>query len=156
MDYTKAKNKDIMRDLCDRMKLIAGQLYSMSRERPELAAELETYYRDLSDIESTARAYILYSLEKIGTQKGFMRARASRENGKKGGRPPKRITELKRQIADLESELDEITDRHLRATDTAGKVWTFGEQEKANDLQRLKGELYQLEQERKKAQDKES
>lgn len=82
--------------------------------------------------------------------------RLSRENGKRGGKPPKRITELKRQIADLENELDEITDRHLRATDTAGKVWTFDEQEKTNKLQQLKGELYRLEQERQKAQDKES
>ena len=156
MDYSKAKNKDILRDLCDRINLIAGQLYSMSKENPKLAAELETYYKDLTDIESTARAYILYSLEKIGTQKGYMRAKASRENGKKGGRPPKRITELKRQIADLENELDEITDRHLRATDPAGKVWTFDEQAKTNKLQQLKGELYRLEQARQKEQDKES
>lgn len=156
MDYSKAKNKDILRDLCDRMNLIAGQLYSMGKQYPKLASELEKYQKELSDIESTARAYILYSLEKIGTQKGFMRARASRENGKKGGRPPKRITELKRQIADLENELDEITDRHLRATDTAGKVWTFDEQEKTNKLQQLKGELYRLEQARQKEQDKES
>ena len=156
MDYSKAKNKDILRDLCDRMNLIAGQLYSMGKQYPKLAAELETYQKELTDIESTARAYILYSLEKIGTQKGYMRAKASRENGKKGGRPPKRITELKRQIADLENELDEITDRHLRATDTAGKIWTFDEQEKTNKLYQLKGELYQLEQSRQKEQDKES
>ena len=156
MDYSKAKNKDIMRDLCDRIKVIAGQLYAMEKDNPKIAAELDMYFRDLSDIESTARAYILYSLEKVGTQKGFLRARASRENGKKGGRPPKRITELKKQIEDLESELDEITERHLSATDTAGKAWTFDEQEKTNTLQRLKGELYRLEQERQKAQDKES
>lgn len=156
MDYSKAKNKDILRDLCDRINLIAGQLYSMGKQYPKLAAELETYQKELTDIESTARAYILYSLERIGTQKGYMRAKASRENGKKGGRPPKRITELKRQIADLENELDEITDRHLRATDPAGKVWTFDEQAKTNKLQQLKGELYRLEQARQKEQDKES
>ena len=156
MDYTKAKNKEIMRDLCDRIKIIAGQLYAMGRTAPKLAAELEMYAKELWNIESTASTYILSSLEKVGTQKGVLRARASRENGKKGGRPPKRITELKRQIAALEIEIDDITDRHLSATTEKDKTWSFDEQAKVSELSKLKGELFRLEKERQKKSNKES
>ena len=156
MDYQTAKKKDILKDLCDRLKTLGGQFYAMEKERPELAAELDMYFRELSDIESTLNAYFLYPLKTHGNQKSYYKAKASRENGKRGGRPPKRIAELKRLIADLENELDEITDSHLSATDTAGKIWTFEEQEKASTLQQLKGELHQLEQARQKAQDKEA
>lgn len=152
MDYTKAKNKDIMRDLCDRMKLLCGQLYAMEKDAPKLAAELDLYYRELADIESTARAYILFSLDKVGTQKGFMRARASKENGKKGGRPPKAITEKRKRLAELNAFCDDFELKH-----------TFKEMEqsdeynaKSKEAQQIKKELEQLTQEwEQKKQDKE-
>lgn len=152
MDYTKAKNKDIMRDLCERMKTLAGQLYAMEKDAPKLAAELDLYYRELADIESTARAYILFSLDKVGTQKGFMRARASKENGKKGGRPPKAITEKRKRLAELNAFCDDFELKH-----------TFKEMEqsdeynaKSKEAQQIKKELEQLTQEwEQKKQDKE-
>lgn len=128
MDYTKAKNKEIIADLCDRIKLISGQLCAMGKTAPNLADELDEYFKDLQEVESTLEVFILPYFQNLGTQKSRAKATASRANGLKGGRPPKRITELKRQIADIESNLDE--------------------KGKSNDLQRLKDELERLEQER--------
>lgn len=152
MDYSKAKNKDILRDLCERMKTLSGQLYAMEKTAPNLAAELDMYYRELADIESTARAYILYSLDKVGTQKGFMRARASKENGKKGGRPPKAISEKRKRLAELNAFCTDFEIRH-----------TFKDMEQSDEYnaknkeaQQIKKELDKLTQEwEQKRQDKE-
>lgn len=139
MDYTKSKNKEILRDLCERMRTLAGQL----QDHPEL-------YEELMDIERAANDYVLQSLEKVGTQKSEKRSRASRKNGKKGGRPPKEITELKRQINALQDEVDAITALHKNANDAKGKVWSFDENEKVSKLMSLKGELHGLEQNRRR------
>lgn len=152
MDYSKAKNKDILRDLCERMKTLSGQLYAMEKTAPNLAAELDLYYRELADIESTARAYILYSLDKVGTQKGFMRARASKENGKKGGRPPKAISEKRKHLEALNDFCTAFEIEH-----------TFKEMEQSDEYnakdrerQQIKKELDKLTQEwEQKRQDKE-
>lgn len=43
-----------------------------------------------------------------GTSKSRAKVAASRENGKKGGRPPKFVTELKKQKAELELLLENL------------------------------------------------
>ena len=134
MDYTKAKNKDIMRDLCDRMKLLCGQLYAMEKDAPKLAAELDLYYRELADIESTARAYILESMDRVGTQKNFMRALASRKNGKRGGRPPKAITELRKRLAELNDYCTAFEIKH------SVKEWHENREYQAKDAERIQAE----------------
>lgn len=152
MDYTKAKYKDIMRDLCERMKLLCGQLYAIEKQRPEMAAEMDDYFRELTDIEQTARAYILSYLDRMGTQKGFMRARASKANGKKGGRPPKAISELRKRLAELNDYCTDFEIRH------SVKEWNESTEYKAKDTERQQAEkeLERLTQEWQSQKEKES
>lgn len=102
MEYENSKRKDILQDLCDRLNTVAGQLHAMGTRRADIAAELDEYSGEISDIEENARKYVLNSMQWTGTQKSELKATASRENGKKGGRPPKIITELKKRLFELE------------------------------------------------------
>lgn len=48
-----------------------------------------------------------------GTSKSRAKVAASRENGKKGGRPPKFVTELKKQKAELELLLENLHSQEI-------------------------------------------
>ena len=48
-----------------------------------------------------------------GTSKSWAKVAASRENGKKGGRPPKFVTELKKQKAELELLLENLHSQEI-------------------------------------------
>ena len=48
-----------------------------------------------------------------GTSKSRAKVAASRENGKKGGRPPKFVTELKKQKAELERLLENLHSQEI-------------------------------------------
>ncbi len=48
-----------------------------------------------------------------GTSKSRAKIAASRENGKKGGRPPKFVTELKKQKAELELLLENLHSQEI-------------------------------------------
>ncbi len=52
-----------------------------------------------------------------GKSKSNVKVAASRENGKKGGRPPKIITDLKKQQLLLQQELNEIHAKKLATFD---------------------------------------
>lgn len=51
-----------------------------------------------------------------GTSKSNAKVAASRENGKKGGRPPKFVTDLKKQKNELESLLTDLHNQQISAS----------------------------------------
>lgn len=99
MDYVTGKRKDILKDICKRVKELSENLYKKHCENPEFIPY--DYFSELGKIETTLEHIILPYFEQMGTQKSFARAKASRENGKKGGRPPKAISELRKRLAAL-------------------------------------------------------
>ncbi len=50
-----------------------------------------------------------------GTSKSNAKIAASRENGKKGGRPPKFVTDLKKQKNELETLLTDLHNQQISA-----------------------------------------
>ena len=51
-----------------------------------------------------------------GTSRSNAKVAASRENGKKGGRPPKFVTDLKRQKAALEALLEDLHTQEISSS----------------------------------------
>jgi hypothetical protein len=78
----------------------------------------------------------LYSYN--GKSTSLAKKAASKENGKKGGRPPKAVTEAKRKIVTLEVQIPEIEHR-LDMTDSVEERKVLEE-----ELQQKKNELMDL------------
>ncbi len=78
----------------------------------------------------------LYSYN--GKSTSLAKKAASKENGKKGGRPPKAVTEAKRKIVTLEIQIPEIEHR-LDMTDSVEERKVLEE-----ELQQKKNELMDL------------
>ena len=78
----------------------------------------------------------LYSYN--GKSTSLAKKAASKENGKKGGRPPKAVTEAKRKIVALEAQIPEIEHR-LDMTDSVEERKVLEE-----ELQQKKNELMDL------------
>ena len=78
----------------------------------------------------------LYSYN--GKSTSLAKKAASKENGKKGGRPPKAVTEAKRKIVTLEVQIPEIEHR-LDITDSVEERKVLEE-----ELQQKKNELMDL------------
>ena len=78
----------------------------------------------------------LYSYN--GKSTSLAKKAASKENGKKGGRPPKAVTEAKRKIVALEAQIPEIEHR-LEMTDSVEERKVLEE-----ELQQKKNELMDL------------
>lgn len=78
----------------------------------------------------------LYSYN--GKSTSLAKKAASKENGKKGGRPPKAVTEAKRKIVALEAQIPEIEHR-LDMTDSVEERKVLEE-----ELQQKKNELVDL------------
>jgi len=78
----------------------------------------------------------LYSYN--GKSTSLAKKAASKENGKKGGRPPKAVTEAKRKIVTLEAQIPEIEHR-LDMTDSVEERKVLEE-----ELQQKKNELMDL------------
>lgn len=69
---------------------------------------------------------------------------ASRENGKKGGRPPKRISDLKKRRAEIDSLLPQL-EHQLNYAETSKE-----EADIKNQIETLKSELTKITEELKK------
>ncbi|MCR5187753.1 MAG: hypothetical protein K6C97_02370 [Treponema sp.] len=82
----------------------------------------------------------LYSLN--GKSTSIAKKNASKENGKKGGRPPKAVTEANRLIRELENEIPEI-EHKLDLTDLPDEREALEKEleEKRNHLSDLKSGL---------------
>lgn len=73
-----------------------------------------------------------------GTSKSRAKVAASRENGKKGGRPPKFVTELKKQKAELELLLENLHSQEIISSIEDGQK--IDEERRAAE-----GKLYEVE-----------
>ena len=72
-----------------------------------------------------------------GTSKSWAKVAASRENGKKGGRPPKIITDLKKQKSELENLILDLHNQQVAAS--------FEDEENLNSqIQNARLELEQI------------
>ena len=90
-----------------------------------------------SEIENL-RLWISMLYKYNGTSKSNAKIAASRENGKKGGRPPKFVSELKKQKIELEALLSDLHQKQITAD--------FDEEEKINaQAQNAKAELESIE-----------
>lgn len=100
-------------------------MLAKSKSASELSeAEKEEERRHLENIEfemaqqvKSLRFWIgsLYSYNGKSTSRA--KQKASKENGKKGGRPPKEITDMKKRRLELENMLDEANRERLVTTD---------------------------------------
>lgn len=86
-------------------------------ERAEEIRHLENIEFEMSQHLKSLRFWIgsLYSYNGKSTSRA--KVAASQENGKKGGRPPKEITEMKKRRAELESLIEEANREKLVTTD---------------------------------------
>ena len=86
-------------------------------ERAEEIRHLENIEFEMSQHLKSLRFWIgsLYSYNGKSTSRA--KVAASQENGKKGGRPPKEITEMKNRRAELESLIEEANREKLVTTD---------------------------------------
>jgi len=77
-----------------------------------------------------------------GKSKSNAKKEASRENGKKGGRPPKRITELKRRRLIIEKDISEL-EHSLQLVDSNEEEGALAKQKEdlENELSRILEEL---------------
>lgn len=80
-----------------------------------------------------------------GTSRSNAKVAASRENGKKGGRPPKFVTDLKRQKAALEALLEDLHTQEISSPlDEDGRI--YDERQKAqSQLSDVEEKLSRLE-----------
>lgn len=88
--------KDLPEELCRKNKII-----------------LEEMQTELKNLDLWFSMIYKYN----GKSRTRLKVAASRENGKKGGRPPKIITDLKAKKAQKESELEEIHAQKLAVFD---------------------------------------
>ena len=86
-------------------------------EWAEESRHLETIEFEMAQNLKSLRFWIgsLYSYN--GKSTSNAKARASKENGKKGGRPPKEITDMKKRRLELESLLEEARREKITTTD---------------------------------------
>ncbi len=71
------------------------------RNLDEISFQMEQNLKNLKFLFSS-----LYSYN--GKSTSYVKKQASRENGKKGGRPPKRITDAKKQLLQLQQRMEQI------------------------------------------------
>lgn len=88
-----------------------------ANERSEEIRHLENIEFEMSQQLKSLRFWIgsLYSYNGKSTSRA--KIAASQQNGKKGGRPPKEITEMKKRRAELESLIEEANREKLVTTD---------------------------------------
>ncbi|EID85767.1 hypothetical protein MSI_05860 [Treponema sp. JC4] len=83
-----------------------------------------------------------------GTSKSNAKVAASRENGKKGGRPPKFVTDLKKQKNELEALLSDLHSQQISASIEEEEKLTL-QAEKANlELDAVNQKLSELKNEK--------
>lgn len=116
-----------------RLEEIQAELY----QNAEGEKQISLCEQMKSEIENL-RLWISMLYKYNGTSKSNAKIAASRENGKKGGRPPKFVSELKKQKIELEALLSDLHQKQITAD--------FDEEEKINaQTQSAKAELESIE-----------
>ena len=129
-------------------------IYTAIAKLAELQNQLKEYnktadVRELSDIEfemdqnlKNLKFWIdsLYSFN--GKSKSLAKKAACKKNGKKGGRPPKQVTEARKKIAALEDEIPEL-ERKMEMSDSVEERSQLEDeiQNKKNELSDLQNGL---------------
>lgn len=130
LDELNQKINEISQDLCD--KNIEDIGFEMRQEIKNLRFWIESLYS--YNGKSTSRA------KKI----------ASAENGKKGGRPPKQITDARKRILELENDEIPETERNLRMALTQEDEEKFGSEleKKQKELENCRQTVIEWEKQR--------
>ena len=136
----------------DAIRKSLDELNSLQEELVSLAEEQRS--RQLEDISfklSMQLKSLSFWIDSLYAQNGQSRSRskieASRENGKKGGRPPKEITQAKLRIAELdEIILPDLESRRRLADELFEQADLTVEERKAEDeLASLKAKIAEWE-----------
>ena len=103
------KTEEIKKSII-RLEEIQKTISSYDNENPEnLSLVAEKMKSELENLKLWIGMLYKYN----GTSKSRAKVAASRENGKKGGRPPKFVTELKKQKAELELLLENLHSQEI-------------------------------------------
>ena len=103
------KTEEIKKSII-RLEEIQKTISSYDNENPEnLSLVAEKMKSELENLKLWIEMLYKYN----GTSKSRAKVAASRENGKKGGRPPKFVTELKKQKAELELLLENLHSQEI-------------------------------------------
>lgn len=139
------KTSEIKKSL-EKLNQVIQQLYKNCDELPqELCRKnkilLEEMEQELNSVDSWFSMLYQYN----GKSRTNLKVAASRENGKKGGRPPKIVTELKRKKQEKEEELQEIHRKKLATFDPEEEN-SFTEQENliAQEIEELQDQIEKI------------
>ena len=91
--------KKIMQEQTAKLEDICQRMYEWGKASG--VEQCEIFSRELQAVSSELKTYILGYFERIGTSKSMSRKLASSQNGKKGGRPPKEISEANKRIREI-------------------------------------------------------
>lgn len=138
------KAKDILKDICNRLEILEKSItdFTLDDNFPaQYRQSLEAFTAEIQDIRIEATFRVLSVFDKFGTKKTFAKKVASIANGKKGGRPPKRIAETKNNIRELEEELKQIEVSLFDCEDNQKDLLIESKTEKTKMLHNLESEL---------------
>lgn len=112
--------------LLNHLKELQLKLGAYSKENP--ARELEDIHFEMGqDLKSLCFLFeSLYSYN--GRSTSHAKKLSSRENGKKGGRPPKQITEARKRITELENNIIPKLEHDRKMTNDFEEEQKFGEE----------------------------
>ena len=115
------KALDALEDLRNQISII-NQIGKAKSEEDERLSEEESHHLENIEFEmgqqlKSLRFWIgsLYSYN--GKSTSNAKKAASKENGKKGGRPPKKITDMKKRRLELEQIIEDLRKEKIFATD---------------------------------------
>jgi hypothetical protein len=107
-----SRKTDEIKKSIARLEEIQQKLYESSGSEGEGALLCEQMKSELQNLKLWIDMLYKYN----GTSKSNAKVAASRENGKKGGRPPKFVSDLKKQKTELEALLSDLHTRQISAS----------------------------------------
>ena len=132
------KSISSLEDLQNQISIITRLAAGQGREDEEIH-HLQNIEFEMGQQLKSLRFWIgsLYSYNGKSTSKA--KKSASQENGKKGGRPPKEITQMKKRRIELESLLEEARREKITTTDFEK------EEELAREIEEYEKEISEIE-----------
>lgn len=101
----------------DNLKNIIERMEQIARELEEAAGgndTIKSFSLQLHEAADELRREVFDRYDRIGKSSSERKRTASTENGRKGGRPPKAITELKKRLAQPDCENRAETEARLQ------------------------------------------
>jgi len=108
-----SRKTDEIKKSITRLEEIHSKIYKIFND--ENVNSLDLVQQEMKSELTNLKLWIDMLYKYNGTSKSHAKVNASRENGKKGGRPPKAVTELKKKKAELEGLLDAIHSQSVTA-----------------------------------------